>query len=341
MVGSQGRALAAVLVGALAGCPRDHGPRVFVTNEDDGTVSVIDARSFAVIDTIHVGQRPRGVRLSSDDQWLYVAVSGSAKAGPGAEPGQLPPNRTADGIAVVDLGDLSLARTLPSGPDPESFDLLGDRMLVVSNEETAEASIIDLRRHKLQGRVDIGREPEGVATAPDQTVWVTSETDNLVSVIDPEVPRVVATIQVGARPRAIAFTPDGAQAFVTGENDASITRVDVKARRPLGRIELPRDARAASPPRPMGIALARDGTRAFVTTGRAGAVAVIDARTGTLTTMIPGVGARPWGIATARSGLVFTANGPSDDVSVIDPATLRVVRRIPAGGSPWGVAITH
>jgi YVTN family beta-propeller protein len=54
---------------------------------------------------------------------------------------------------------------------------------------------------------------------------------------------------------------------------------------------------------------------------------------------LPDVGARPWGIAVAPCGLVFTANGPSNDVSVIDPATDRVVQRIPAGASPWGIAI--
>jgi YVTN family beta-propeller protein len=68
---------------------------------------------------------------------------------------------------------------------------------------------------------------------------------------------------------------------------------------------------------------------------------VIDTRISTLETLIPGVGARPWGIAVAPSGLVFTANGPSNDVSVIDPATSQIVHRIRAGGSPWGVAVTH
>lgn len=235
--------------------------------------------------------------------------------------------------------DLTLVRTIASGQDPESFDLVDDHTLIVSNEETAEASIVDLDRRKVRGQVETGREPEGVATAPDRSVWVTSETDNQVTVIDPREARVVATIAAGARPRAIGFTPDGAKAFITCENDALITIVDAKARRPLGRILLPRDPSAPSPPRPMGIAMSRDGRRAYVTTGRAGAVAVIDARVGTRVASIPDVGKRPWGIAIAPSGLVFTANGPSNDVSVIDPAISQVILRIHAGGAPWGIAI--
>jgi YVTN family beta-propeller protein len=54
------------------------------------------------------------------------------------------------------------------------------------------------------------------------------------------------------------------------------------------------------------------------------------------------VGARPWGIALSPDGnKVYTANGPSGDVSVIDSRTLQVVRRIPAGTMPWGLALVR
>ena len=38
---------------------------------------------------------------------------------------------------------------------------------------------------------------------------------------------------------------------------------------------------------------------------------------------------------------LYTANGPSNDVSVVDTDTLRVVATIPAGERPWGVAIVE
>jgi YVTN family beta-propeller protein len=53
------------------------------------------------------------------------------------------------------------------------------------------------------------------------------------------------------------------------------------------------------------------------------------------------VGKRPWGVAVSDDGTrIYTANGPSNDVSVIDAATLKIVRRIPAGSMPWGVALS-
>jgi YVTN family beta-propeller protein len=55
-------------------------------------------------------------------------------------------------------------------------------------------------------------------------------------------------------------------------------------------------------------------------------------------TRISNVGARPWGIVLTPDGKkIYTANGPSGDVSVIDTESLVVVRRIPVGKLPWGV----
>lgn len=337
------RTFALLLV--AAGCHRGHGPRLYVSNEDDGTISVVDARTYQVVDTIAVGKRPRALRLSADRSKLYVALSGSPKAGPGVEEASLPPpDRTADGIGVIDLASLSVVRVLPSGPDPESFDLVGDHRLAVSNEETAEASIVDAQSGKLTAQVPVGREPEGVATAPDRTVWVTSEGDHRISVIDPVENRELARIETGERPRGVAFTPDGARALITNENDGSVTVADVAGRRPLGRVAIAREPGAASAPRPMGLAIAADGQRAYVTLGRAGSVAILDLKAAEApgvrqAGVIAEVGKRPWGIASGPGGVLFTANGPSNDVSVIDPGQGKVVARIPVGRSPWGVAV--
>jgi YVTN family beta-propeller protein len=52
------------------------------------------------------------------------------------------------------------------------------------------------------------------------------------------------------------------------------------------------------------------------------------------------VGDRPWGIALSADGKrLYTANGPSNDISVLDTETLRVLDRIRVGESPWGVAV--
>ena len=50
------------------------------------------------------------------------------------------------------------------------------------------------------------------------------------------------------------------------------------------------------------------------------------------------VGQRPRGLALSPDDrMLFTANGPSNDVSVVDLATQSVVRKIKVGERPWGV----
>jgi len=49
-------------------------------------------------------------------------------------------------------------------------------------------------------------------------------------------------------------------------------------------------------------------------------------------------GPRLWGIAISPDGAtLYTANGPSNDVSVIDTATQMVTKKIPVGRGPWGI----
>ncbi|MGA2963271.1 MAG: hypothetical protein ABSD96_16450, partial [Candidatus Korobacteraceae bacterium] len=52
------------------------------------------------------------------------------------------------------------------------------------------------------------------------------------------------------------------------------------------------------------------------------------------------VGARPWGIALSPDGkTLYSANGPSNDISIVDLATNTVTKRIKAGAGPWGVVV--
>ena len=49
--------------------------RLFVTNERDNTLSVINSKTLEVEQTIDIGKRPRGIGFSPDKKLLYVVVS--------------------------------------------------------------------------------------------------------------------------------------------------------------------------------------------------------------------------------------------------------------------------
>ena len=67
-------AVAAVTLAAAAPAPA-HAYKVFVSNEKENTVSVIDSETLKVVYTIKTGARPRGVILSRDHKWLLVCAS--------------------------------------------------------------------------------------------------------------------------------------------------------------------------------------------------------------------------------------------------------------------------
>jgi YVTN family beta-propeller protein len=334
--------------GSLAGCSKKAEPvqaparaeRVYVSDEDGGNVVVIDTGNDAVIGRIAVGKRPRGLRVSPDGTRLFVALSGLPKAGPGVDESKLPPaDPSADGIGIVDLAQLKLLRTIAAGKDPELFDVTSDgKRLWVSNEDTAEASLVDIDAGQVVRRAPVGKEPEGVGIPPGgKVVYITNEADNSVSVLDIESGQAVAQIATAARPRSVVFTADGARAFVSCENAHTLTLIDARTHTRTGELELPGEG-----VRPMGMVMSPDGRTLYASGGRGKTVHAIalEGAAPKVKSTIANVGARPWGIGITKQGdRLYTANGSAGDVSVIDIATGTVTRHIAVGGSPWGLVI--
>ena len=319
------------------------GPRLYVSDETGGNVVVIDTQSGQAIGKIPVGKRPRGILLSPDRTQLLVALSGSPIAGPGVDESKLPPpDRSADGIGVVDIATGKLLRTHRSGQDPEAFDVSKDGSRVfVSNEDAAEMSVLDLASGTIVSRVKVGEEPEAVTLRPDgREAYVGCEADNEVVAVDTASNKVVARIKAGARPRGIAFTADNLTAFVANENDATVSVVDTTKHTVTQTITITPTKGTPTVPRPMGVVMSPDGRHAYVSLGRAKSIAVIDVAKRQHVRSIEDVGTRPWGIAISADGRkLYTANGPSADVSVVDIESGKVEARITTGGSPWGVVV--
>jgi YVTN family beta-propeller protein len=327
----------------VAAASSDAAGRAYVSNEDGHNVSVLDVRGASNIATIPVGKRPRGMKLSRDGSLLFVAVSGLPKCPPSVpdeECAKRERDFKADGIAIVDTALRKVVKVLEAGSDPEQFAMSADgKRLYVANEDIGMMSVVDVAAGKVINRVKVGLEPEGVALTPDgRWVLVTNESDNSVSVIDTRTLKVQSHVTVAKRPRDVAFTPDGGTAYVSGELDASLYRMTVPAGEPVQRV-----LQLGEAAKPMAMVLDTPRNRLYLSTGRGGTVAVIDMKGAPQTVKLIkeiSVGKRPWGIALSPDGrLLYTANGPSNDVSVVDTTTLTETKRIPVGGSPWGVVI--
>ena len=77
--------------------------KIFVSNEKDNTITVLDGGSLAIVKTVKVGELPRALLTSVDGKTIYICASDS------------------DSIQALDVASLAVTRTLESGADPERF----------------------------------------------------------------------------------------------------------------------------------------------------------------------------------------------------------------------------
>lgn len=325
---------------------------ICVSNEKSGDITIIDGSTWKVVATVPVGKRPRGITASADGRSVFVALSGTPVSGPPALDAKGNPilhkgdddddddkkaDKSADGIALVDLAGRRLVKKLRVGSDPEQFALSQDgQRLYVSNEDVGTTSILNIGTGKVEQIVPVHREPEGVGIRPDGRVfYVTCENDGEIFAIDAQSYEVITHFNVGGRPRSIDFLPNGTRAFIPSESSGEVHLVDTFNHKVLKSVTLPKGCR------PMCLKVAPNGLRVYVSTGRAGSICVLDPVTLQVLKSIK-VGQRPWGIAFSPDArYLFCADGPSDDISVVDLDTQEVVCRVKAGQSPWGVAVVR
>ena len=169
--------------------------------------------------------------------------------------------------------------------------------------------------------------------SPDgKLVYVTAESDTSIRVLDAETGAAKGRIKVDRRPRDVAFSPDGKRAYATAEVGGTVSVIDVPTDRVLATIKLPQDAK------PMGARFSLTATGVHVATDRGSTVVVIDPATNEITGSVK-VGQRPGSRPYPGREKLYTANGPSNDVSVVDTDKLAVIATVPVGKIPWGVAI--
>jgi PQQ-dependent catabolism-associated beta-propeller protein len=294
---------------------------VFVSNEQDDTVSVINGETLKVVATIAVGQRPRGIEASRDGRRIYVALGDD------------------DRFDVIDVASRKVVDTLPSGPDPERFAVSPDgARLYIANENDNVVTILDIAAKKLVGEVQVGIEPEGMAVSPDgKQVVCTSETTSMAHFIDTATGELSDNILVDTRPRVARFTRDGRRVWVSSELRGSVRVLDSTSHDVVQRIDFSAPGVPQELIQAVGVAITRDGKRAFVALGPSARVAEVDGESFKVLRYHL-VGQRVWNLAfSPDEHRLYTTNGNSNDISVLDLAADRVVKSLGVGWAPWGV----
>jgi virginiamycin B lyase len=188
------------------------------------------------------------------------------------------------------------------------------------------------RRHPLTelgivARVPLAKSPDWIALGLG-SVWVVNYSPDRVSRIDPKTTRVVADIPLGPN-GCLGIVIALARVWVASCGDGVINEIDPASNAVVRRIPVP-----IKPGREGAFAFA-DGSfwvPANADDSSSATIARIDAKTGSLLTIIP-VGRRSDEVI-AGFGAVWAASSATDTVYRIDPSRNVVVARIAVGPSP-------
>ncbi len=246
--------------------------RVFVTNSDRAQLTVLDARTGALLQTVGVGHTPHALLIDKSHHHVFVA-------------------NVADGtVSVLDGRSGHIERTVAVGRSPLALALdPRAHRLLVANAGDGSLSVVDTARGQVMGTVAAGRRP--VALAVDTSThraYIADQERASVSIVDIPTLRVLRVLSVGASPVAVTLDERLARAFVLNSTGHSVSIIDTQTLRVLHTVALPGVPRAeaidGSTGRLVIVLMATDTGGTLTPTG---SLSVLDARTGRLNWTLP------------------------------------------------------
>ena len=265
------------------------GGKVYVSNEDSNTVSVIARQSQAVVAEVRIptaNAKPHHLTASTDGRFVYVAEFGSHK------------------VAVIDTDAERVVGEYEAGSPGAKTHAVGlspdGKTLYVANSGSGELVAMAADTGERRWALPVGSNPSEIVVAPGGRLgYVSVRDEGKVKVVDLHAAAVVDEVAVGTEPDTLQLTPDATLVVALRGTPAYVVLVDtadLSARRwvelqgrSTGHQWLSADARHTF--------VAVEGAEA------AGSVGVIDNRTGAVIGQHPypasGAGAaapRPHGV---------------------------------------------
>src|SRR5262245_8259156 len=299
----------------LAPSVRDIPSRVYVPNSMSNTVSVIDPSSLNVIDQYPVQALPQHVVPSWDMQTLYVNNNDGNTLTP-IDP------RTGKPGADIPIDD---PYNLYFSPD-------GTKAIVMAERNNA-VDFYDPKSWTLIKKVPIPHAGVNHAefTADGKTMVASCEFSGFLVRIDLDRMEITGELDVGGKPVDVKLSPDGSLMFNANETKDGVTVVDWANMRELGFIETGKGAHGLYP--------SRDGTKLYVTNRGAGSVTVIDFATHKVDGTWHFGGSPDMGGVSSDGKQLWLSGRYNSEVYVIDTSTGQLIKKIPVGNGPHGLAL--
>jgi YVTN family beta-propeller protein len=253
------------------------GAVVVVTNQSDGTASVIDGASASVTWTVPVGTYPRGVTVTPDGTRAYVA------------------NTLDQTISVIDTASGIVSRTIAvSGqmggmamsPDGKRAYVanasFGGTLLVI--DTATDVVLTESLLSETSYVYEVVASPDGtrVYAAVDSAVVVVDAATNLA------IDRIPVSDDCCTMLRGIAVTPDGARVYAALSYPGGVAEIDTATRTVT---PIPTSAEFSDTG---GVGVSPDGTTLYAINSGSGTVDLIDVATRMVRATLGALVESPW-----------------------------------------------
>jgi YVTN family beta-propeller protein len=322
-----------VQVGAnpVAVVPSGLRAEVYVVNSgtpgSPGSVSVINAENNSVAATIPVHRQPVDLALDPDENFAYVANSGS------------------NNVSVIDLKSHREVAVIGTGEEPVSVRVSPDgKTLAVANRRGNSVSLIDTASRTVRSAFEGCPGANDVVVLPDSTkVFASCSAGHQIMAIaiahaghpgqqdGAAVDRVEALLDVGRQPVHLALKPDGGEIFVSNSQSDTISEVITGTDDVLGAYLMGAD--------PVRGIVSADNALLYVGNRRSQEVTIYSIDDGKRTGAVH-VGDGPAALAFSSAGhLLFVVDAGSGDVAVVRTLDHSLFTLLPAGRGPNAIAV--
>ncbi len=337
---------AMVLAWSVAGCGGgDDGTpstgtthdRIFVADEESGTVSVIEEAKNALLTSIVLPTSPEmymphNVQVAPDGKSVWVAAAPMTEGG--MEKAFVIDPETNQLVGDIELGsELHVAHVV--------FNPSSSRAYISANEGNAVLEV-DAQTRTLLRSIDLGadRGPHGMRWCRDQ-LWIANMAAKKLARLDPA-SSTISEIDVGGVAVQTACAPSGKYVFVSLYDTREVVRYEVDTQE-LTRIALPAESQG-----PVQLYPSPDGKTLWVcdqglllgrpASNRLYALDVEAAKV--IGTVSVGQGAHGV-VLSDDGGLAYVTNLADNSVSVVDTAKMETVTTIAVGTKPNGISHWH
>jgi len=288
------------------------GPKAYIGNFADNTVSAIDTATGKVVATIPVAAGPHGMAISSDGRIVYISGDGSSS------------------VSVIDTASDAVTKTIEVGKTPNGITLTGDgKQLLVTIYGDNKIVFVDTATQAIAGEVAVPK-PHTISLAPGgKLAYVTSQEPGKfgLAVIDLAAKSLTKMIPLEKTPRDGEFG-DGKMFYFTQAGVAAVQVLDPAADKVVGEI-------------PTGMSphsIYVSGGSGYVVVQGPGELAQFDPQTNKVTRSIA-VGKQPhWAAVSDDGKTAYVTNEGSNDLTMINLADGKTTT-IAVGKAPRKVVV--